>query len=74
MQFINSTLNLALDNIAAYPLNIWQKCINKITILLKYTMARVNEPKKKKNNVRKALQTFPINRIPYDENTAIRYR
>lgn len=70
MQFINSTLNLALDNIAAYPLNIWQKCINKITILLKYTMARVNEPKKKKT----MYETFPINRIPYDENTAIRYR
>lgn len=74
MQFINSSLNLALDNIATYPLTIWQKCINKITILLKYTMARVNEPKKKKSNARKALKTFPINRIPYDENTAIRYR
>lgn len=58
MQFINSTLNLALDNIATYPLTIWQKCINKITILLKYTMARVNEPKKKKTMYVKHSRLF----------------
>lgn len=34
----------------------------------------MNQKKKKKSNARKALKTFPINRIPYDENTAIRYR